>query len=265
MPRTNIACVPAAALRLASERLGGTVFADVVEETDLPKQDPEYVDLLRRVLAIQADCEIGGPHLYVDAMLPAAPSQIDQLVVARTAAEEIDHFRKFAKLAGDIGVDTAYILSRSNQERYLEAFRGLITTWEDFAVFGFLIDRVGKYQLEEFVGCSYAPLSRILEHPSRVMQEEDGHIDYGTTRTAELAAKGGEAKERAQRSVDFWYATALDMFGRSDSQRAERYLEWGLKRRTNEEARQQYIAEVNPILESMGLEVPDPLKGRKYL
>jgi hypothetical protein len=78
------------------------VFADRIEEKDLPRQDPEYVDLLRRVLAIQADCEIGGPHLYFDAMLPSAPTQIDQLVVARTAAEEIDHFRKFARLAGDI-------------------------------------------------------------------------------------------------------------------------------------------------------------------
>ncbi len=241
------------------------MFGGQIEQQELSKQDPEYIDLLKRVLAIQADCEIGGPHLYVDAMLPTAPSQIDQLVVARTAAEEIDHFRKFARLAGEIGVDTAYILSRPNQDRYLEAFRGLITTWEDFAVFGFLIDRVGKYQLEEFVGCSYAPLSRILEHPSRVMEEEDGHIDFGTTRTAEMAARGGADLDRVQRAVDFWYVTGLDMFGRSDSRRAERYRFWGLKRRSNDEARQQYIAEVNPLIESMGLQVPDALSGRKYL
>jgi ring-1,2-phenylacetyl-CoA epoxidase subunit PaaA len=83
------------------------VFSDRVEQNDLSGQDPEYIELLRRVLAIQADCEIGGPHLYVDAMLPSAPTPIDQLVVARSGAEEIDHFRKFARLAGDIGVDTA--------------------------------------------------------------------------------------------------------------------------------------------------------------
>src|ERR1051325_6451138 len=136
------------------------VFTDRVEQDTLQKQDPEYIDLLRRVLAIQADCEIGGPHLYVDAMMPSAPTPIDQLVVARTAAEEIDHFRKFARLAGDMGVDTAYLLTRPNQERYVEAFRGQITTWEDFAVFGFLVDRVGRYQLEEYEGCTYGPLSR---------------------------------------------------------------------------------------------------------
>jgi ring-1,2-phenylacetyl-CoA epoxidase subunit PaaA len=241
------------------------MFTDQVELKDLDDQDPEYLDLLRRVVAIQADCEIGGPHLYVDAMLPSAPTPIDQLVVARTAAEEIDHFRKFARIGGDIGVDTAYLLNRPNQERYLEAFRGRITTWEDFAVFGFLIDRVGRYQLEEFIGCTYAPLSRILEHPSRVMDEEAGHIDYGTTRTAEMAARGGEAQEQVQRSVDFWYRTALDMFGKSDSRRAERYRAWGLKHRTNEQAREEYAAEVNPLIEGMGLKLPDPLSGRKYL
>src|ERR671925_2170990 len=160
------------------------MFTDKVELKDFEKQDPEYIDLLRRVLAIQADCEIGGPHLYVDAMLPSAPTQIDQLVVARTAAEEIDHFRKFARIAGDIGVDTSYILSRPNQDRYLEAFRGLITTWEDFSVFGFLIDRVGKYQLQEFLDCSYLPLQRIL---AEILKEELGHIGFGTNQTAELA------------------------------------------------------------------------------
>jgi ring-1,2-phenylacetyl-CoA epoxidase subunit PaaA len=243
------------------------MFTDQLELQDIKqgKADPEYVDLLRRVLAIQADCEIGGPHLYVDDMLPAAPARIDQLVVARTTAEEMDHFRKFARVAGELGVDTAYLLSRPNQERYLEAFRGQISTWEDFSVFGFLIDRVGKYQLEEFIGCTYGPLARILEPPSRVMEEEDGHIDYGTTRSYELAQRGGAERERVQRSLDFWYPTALDMFGSSTSKRAERYRHWGLKRRTNEEARQQYIAEVNPIIESMGQQVPDPTKNRKYL
>jgi 1,2-phenylacetyl-CoA epoxidase catalytic subunit len=55
------------------------------------------------------------------------------------------------------------------------------------------------------------------------------------------------------------------MFGRSGSQRAERYRYWGLKQRSNEQARADYIKEVNPILVEMGLKAPDPLKGRHYL
>jgi hypothetical protein len=68
-----------------------------------------------------------------------------------------------------------------------------------------------------------------------------------------------------QAAVNFWYVKALDMFGRSQSKRSERYVYWGLKRRTNAEAREQFMQEVNPLIEQMGLAVPDPNKGRLYL
>jgi ring-1,2-phenylacetyl-CoA epoxidase subunit PaaA len=238
------------------------MFEDKIEREDLEKMPAEYKELLERVLTIQADCEIGGPHLYVKDILPTAPSQVNQLIVARTAAEEMDHYRKIAKLAGDIGTDTSFLLSIPNQKRSLEAFRGVIKTWEDFAVFGFLIDRVGRYQLEEFLDCSYLPLQRILPE---ILKEEIGHIGFGTNQTAELAAKGDEERERVQRSVDFWYIKALDMFGRSDSERSNRFCHWGLKRRSNSQARWEFIKEVGPIIQGMGLTVPDPIKDRKFL
>jgi ring-1,2-phenylacetyl-CoA epoxidase subunit PaaA len=238
------------------------MFRDKIDVKDLEKMDPEYRDLLARVLTIQADCEIGGPHLYVKDILPSAPTKVDQLLVARTAAEEMDHFRKIARVAGEAGVDVSFVLSWPNQERYLDAFRGVITTWEDFAVFGFLIDRVGRYQLEEFFGCTYTPLEQILPI---VIKEEIGHVGYGESKTAELAARGDESNERVQKALDFWYGKALDMFGRSDSQRDKRYIHWGLKRRTNAQAREEFISEVNPLIEKLGLRIPDPLEGRKYL
>jgi len=239
------------------------MFTEKVDLKDFEKQDPEYQDLLRRVLSIQADCEIGGPNLYVKDILPNAPTKLDQLIVARTAAEEMDHYRKIAKLAGDIGVDVSFVLSRPNKDRYVEAFRGEIKTWEDYAVFGFLIDRVGRFQLEEFIGCTYLPLARVVEDPDMI-REEEGHIDFGVNASAEWAAKGGESKERIQRSVNYWYVKGLDMFGNSKSYRSERYMHWGLKRRTNAEARAIYKEEIDGLLKKMDLEIPDPNQGRLY-
>ena len=238
------------------------MFDEKIEHKDLARMPPEYLDLLGRVLTVQADCEIGGPHLYVDNLLLKAPSKLESLIVARTAAEEIDHYRKFARIAAEIGIDTSRLLSIPNQERYLEAFRGTITTWEDYAVFGFLIDRVGRYQLEEFLECSYLPLQRVLP---AVLKEELAHIGYGTKQTAELAAQNDESRERLQKSVDYWYIKALDMFGRTESERSDRYCHWGLKRRSNSQARWEFKKEVDPLIQQMGLEIPDPIAGRKYL
>ena len=182
------------------------MFEDKVDREELDKMPSEYKELLERVLTIQADCEIGGPHLYVKDILPSAPSKVNQLIVARTAAEEMDHYRKVARLAGEIGKDTSFLLSIPNQKRYLEAFRGVITTWEDFSVFGFLIDRVGRYQLEEFLDCSYLPLQRILPE---VLKEEVGHIGFGTNQTAELAAKNDESPRARAAECEFLVRQSL--------------------------------------------------------
>jgi ring-1,2-phenylacetyl-CoA epoxidase subunit PaaA len=238
------------------------MLEEKIERNALEAMPQEYQQLLGRVLTIQADCEIGGPHLYVKDMLLTAPTKVNQLIVARTAAEEMDHYRKIAVLAGEIGVDTSFLLSIPNQKRYLEAFRGLISSWEDFAVFGFLIDRVGRFQLEEFLDCSYLPLQRVLPE---ILKEEMGHVGFGTNQTADMALKGGEQKEKIQRSIDFWYVKALDMFGRSDSERSNRYCHWGLKRRSNTQARREFQQEVEPLIQQMGLVVPDPVAGRQYL
>ncbi len=64
----------------------------------------------------------------------------------------------------------------------------------------FLIDRVGRYQLEEFYDCSYLPLQRILPD---IVTEEPGHIEYGYNKTLELIAQGDEGKAKAQKAVDY--------------------------------------------------------------
>src|SRR5215208_6072564 len=91
------------------------MFTDKIELKHFDNMDREFKELLGHVLTIQADCEIGGPHLYVEKMLLAAPTKLDQLIVARTAAEEIDHYRKIARVAGDIGVDVSFVLSQPNE------------------------------------------------------------------------------------------------------------------------------------------------------
>jgi hypothetical protein len=51
------------------------MFEDKVDRDELEKMPVEYQELLERVLTIQADCEIGGPHLYVKEIFAVSAQQ----------------------------------------------------------------------------------------------------------------------------------------------------------------------------------------------
>ncbi len=237
-------------------------FTDRVTAAEVAKMPDEYRDLLVRLLTIQADCEIGGPHVYGPQWLLNAPTADDMFRLTHIIAEELDHFRGMYRLLNDLGVDRSDLLRRSNSERALEAFRVTeVPSWADVAAFCCLIDRVGRHQIEEMVGSSFQPLDTVLP---QIMREEIGHVGFGAARLAQLAADP-ETQPSAQAAVDRWYPRALDMFGHTGSWRAERFIEWGLKHRLNEEARTAYVAEVGPVLHGMGLLVPAESFDRRYL
>ncbi len=238
------------------------MFREKITTKDFDHMPREYQELLTRVLTIQADCEIGGPHVYGVRWLLDAPTADDMHRLARIIGEEIDHFRKFIGLLKEIRRDGTALLRKNNSERFLDAFKVTdVSTWADVAVFCFLVDRVGRYQVEEFVDSTYIPLNEALPG---IISEEIGHVYYGQKKVQELCGDG-KGREEAQQALNRWYPLALDMFGRSESRRSERYIEWGIKRRTNAEARVTYIEEVNPLIAEFGLDVPDEKKGRLYL
>jgi 1,2-phenylacetyl-CoA epoxidase catalytic subunit len=57
----------------------------------------------------------------------------------------------------------------------------------------------------------------------------------------------------------------LDMFGLSTSHFSEKYVRWGIRMAGNEELRQQYIKDTRPMLEKLGIVVPDDRANRRFL
>jgi ring-1,2-phenylacetyl-CoA epoxidase subunit PaaA len=86
--------------------------------------------------------------------------------------------------------------------------------------------------------CTYLPMQRILPD---IVTEELGHIDYGYNKTRELLSRGDEQKGRVQKRSNIGTCERSICVGRSGSKRAERYRYWGLKRRSNEQARADNI------------------------
>lgn len=236
-------------------------FTDRVSTADeFARMPEEYQELLVRLLRIQADCEIGGPHLYTSNWILTAPTADDQWRMSRIAAEEIDHFRKMNRLLNLVGSSADDRLWADKEERYVDAFKSEMPSWADIAIFGLLIDRVGEYQLDEFTDCSFEPMNRILPP---ILAEEKGHVSFGAYKCRDLIDQGRQ--DEVQAAIDRWYPTALDMFGNANSKRDHKYIKWGLKRRTNEQARQQYRAESDEVIRELGLQVPNVVAHRSHL
>jgi len=223
----------------------------------------EYRDLLIRLLMIQADTETrilfdDWPHY---ARFPEfAPTPEDRMVTISYLREEAGHGYMAYKLLADLGVHLT-AKDFEGKKHFLYVFDELPESWTELALFNCLADRAGRYQAEEWIDCSYAPLARVAPG---VVKDETGHGNLGYQNLKRIC-QTAEGRAEAERLLPKWYAIALDMFGRRDSKRDERYRELGLKRRSNEEARQVFIAEVTPLLEGLGFTLPDPTTGRRYL
>lgn len=225
----------------------------------------EYREFLLKLLWVQADTEFASVQQHRP-WLDTAPSFEDRWIEARIIADEMRHGWQMIKLLEDFGDEGRYysedLLNRKEHEHKLDSFNMDFETWEDVAAFLCLVDRVGLYQLRAFQECSYAPLARAIP---QMLTEENLHIGAGRNALNRIANDEGYYGDKglAQAAVDKWYPRALDMFGHSGSSGSELAVQLGIKRWRNEEARGMYIEEVAPIVEKMGLRVPEASADRR--
>src|SRR5207249_714291 len=83
----------------------------------------------------------------------------------------------------------------------------------------------GAFHARDWRDSSYAPLA---EMSSTVERDELGHSEMGYRFLGEIVSDA-RGRALAQRLLAKWYPAALDMFGRSDSKNAPKFIGWGLK------------------------------------
>jgi len=193
-----------------------------------------------------------------------APRAEDRFMVLSTIKEELEHALEAWRLLRQLNdlVDWTDLSPLPAGGSRYEGFRHPTTDWAEFAALSALTDRVGGFQQEEQFDCSYLPYADAIQKVYYPL--EKGHAARGRFWLRSLC-ETDDGRRRAQTAVDTWWPRALDMFGRSTGTRQHLFIEYRLKKRTNEERRQAYIETVGPELESYGLTVPDNLAGRQYL
>lgn len=236
-----------------------------VQFDELAMTPPEYQELVIGMIyghavgeAFVLDNEVYA-HWATD-----APRTEDRFMVLHTIEEELLHAREAWRLLRQLGdlVDTKDLVPyRPKGSRY-EGFRHATNTWGEFAAISALTDRVGCFQQEEQLDCSYIPYAESVQ--TVYFPLEKGHAARGRFWLRQLC-ETDEGRAEAQAAVNLWWPRALDMFGKSDGDRQHLYIKYRLKKRLNDERRQEYIKVVGAELAELGLTTPEPTIGRKFL
>jgi benzoyl-CoA 2,3-dioxygenase component B len=223
------------------------------------KQVPgEYKSALRRLIVTQGDTEPAS--VEQQRLLSAtAPSLYDMRNLFQVNVEEGRHLWAMVYLLhayfGREGREEAEeLLARRSGDidhpRILGTFNEPIADWLSFYMFTYFTDRDGKYQLKSLAESGFDPLARTCRF---MLTEEAHHMFVGDTgisrvikRTLEemtklktddpvtLRAAGVIDLPLLQRYINFWYSSALDLFGAEVSSNAATYFANGLKGRPDE-------------------------------
>ena len=115
-------------------------------------------------------------------------------------------------------------------------------------------DRAGFVLLSDiFQHTSYGPWKRALV---KVDREETFHLRHGERWMRTLAADAATHDE-LQAAVDWMFLMTLEWFGLPDDlKRHKEQLDYGLKGKTNDELRQEWMSTAVPFCESIGIDVP---------
>lgn len=219
----------------------------------------EMRKLIVKLMGVQADTEFASIQQHRP-WLDHAPTLEDRWIEARIVADEARHGLQACRILRDFGEEGQGmiddLLARREGEHKLDAFNLKFDRWSDVGAFTCLVDRVGVYQLRAFQECSYGPLARAMP---LMLSEEQLHLNFGASVLRRMVHEGPAyygSKEEAEAAVRKWYPRALDMFGHSNSETSRKAIEFGLKRWTNEQARQTFVDEVRDLARSIGFELP---------
>ncbi len=185
------------------------------------------------------------------------PNPETKLIKAEYLAEELKHAIMFHRLA--VGLDHTFALRDVPYAHY--AFHLPRESWADDAFFHFLVDLNGAFHARDWRESSYVPLRKMA---ATIERDELGHSEMGYYFLTQIC-EAPRGKALTQQLLGKWYPAALDMFGRSDSPNAPKFIHWGLKSVGNAEIRQAYKQYVDRKLTALGLDLPDERKNRRFL
>ncbi len=169
--------------------------------------------------------------------------------------EEYGHHYRFFELGREMGVPETAMLPDQTSKKPLNIFNFKMTRWEEFCVIKMIGDLAEILQVEDLLHCTFHPLRNLAR---MTMPEERFHAQFGEDFCTDLI-ETDEGRATVQELVNTLFPGFPHFFGRANSKNNEIYRKWGIKKRTNEEMREDYINRVRELVEGkLGLSLPEP-------
>ena len=221
----------------------------------LQHMSPKYLEGMRRILTVSADTEFVSAPSYLRAA-GHAPALNNFGSAMSIIQDELAHAHIGYRLLGDLGVDMNQLIYERQPEqfKYPYAFDVPLDNWYEMVLANALYDQAGFVLLSDVHQSStFGPWKRAL---AKVDKEETFHLRHGRTWCKKLA-KTPEGKAEVQAAADWMFILTLEWFGLPDARKQHsEQLDYGFKGKSNDQLRQDWMRDVVPFMDEIGIEVP---------
>lgn len=204
-------------------------------------------------------------HSEIVGMLPEgnwisrAPSLKRKAILLAKVQDEAGHGLYLYSACETLGISREETINdlHSGKAKYSSIFNYPTLTWADIGAVGWLVDGAAIMNQVMLTRTSYGPYARAMV---RICKEESFHQRQGFEALLMLSRGTDEQKALCQDAINRWWWPALMMFGPRDSEssNSDQSMKWKIKRKSNDELRQQFVDMIAEQIKVLGMTLPDP-------
>lgn len=203
-------------------------------------------------------------HSEIVGMLPEgnwisrAPSLKRKAILLAKVQDEAGHGLYLYSACETLGITREETINdlHSGKAKYSSIFNYPTLTWADIGAIGWLVDGAAIMNQVMLTRTSYGPYARAMV---RICKEESFHQRQGFEILLVLSKGSDEQKAMCQDAINRWWWPALMMFGPHDSEstNSEQSMKWKIKRKSNDELRQNFVDMCAEQVKVLGMKLPD--------
>ena len=203
-------------------------------------------------------------HSEVVGMLPEgnwisrAPSLKRKAILLAKIQDEAGHGLYLYSAAETLGQSRDEMISdlHSGKAKYSSIFNYPTLSWADIGAIGWLVDGAAIMNQVMLTRTSYGPYARAMV---RICKEESFHQRQGFEILLVLSRGSAEQKSMCQDAINRWWWPSLMMFGPRDSEstNSDMSMKWKIKRKSNDELRQNFVDMIAEQIKVLGMKLPD--------